>query len=99
MEKESTREPERQDAENVRKKILSRDELLALSSELTSYLHDRTTRPSFRNAEVDRVRLSYARAAVAAISATASILKDQDLDQIRERLDALEDRKSCRCGP
>lgn len=98
MEKEVTRESETIQDETLRKKILSRDELLALASELTLFLSDRTSRPSFRNAEVDRTRLSYARAAVAAISATASILKDSEIDEIKTRLDTLEDRK-CRCGP
>ena len=94
MEREVQRESEPETAESLRKKTLSREELLAMASELSTFLHERTTRPSFRESAIDKTRLSYARAATAAIAATGAILKDQELDEIRERLDAIEQRRT-----
>lgn len=93
MEIEVERESETGAAEAVRKKILTRPELLALSSELVEQLHARTTRPTFRETGADRTRLAYARATTAAIAATATILRDAELDDLRERLDRLEERR------
>lgn len=80
-------------AEILKKKILSRGELLALSSELVEQLHTRTTRPTFRETGTDRTRLAYARATTAAIAATAAILRDAEIDSLKDRLDRLETRR------
>ena len=90
MEIEREREPGTIQAETVGKKVLTRADLLALASDLVTDLHGRTCRKVFRQTQHDRTRLAYARAATAAIAATATILKDADLDELRERLDRLE---------
>lgn len=95
MESEVERETEPGAAETLQKKILTRAELLALSSELVEQLHTRTTRPTFRETGADRTRLAYARATTAAIAATAAILRDAELDDLKARLDRLEERKGC----
>lgn len=95
MESEVERETEPGAAETLQKKILTRAELLALSSELVEQLHARTTRPTFRETGADRTRLAYARATTAAIAATAAILRDAELDDLKARLDRLEERKGC----
>jgi len=97
VESEVERETEPGAAETLQKKILTRAELLALSSELVEQLHARTTRPTFRETGADRTRLAYARATTAAIAATAAILRDAELDDLKERLDRLEERKGCTC--
>jgi len=95
VESEVERESETGAAETLQKKILTRAELLALSSELVEQLHTRTTRPTFRETGADRTRLAYARATTAAIAATAAILRDAELDDLKARLDRLEERKGC----
>ena len=99
MEIELEKESKTIQAESLKKKILTRAELLAIASELVTDLHTRTCRKVFRETQHDRARLAYARAATAAVQAYASILRDSELDEIRARLDTIEGRKSCRSGP
>ena len=94
MELEVTRETEPETAEKLRKKTLSRDELMIRATDLINLLHGRTTAKVFRARQDDPARLAYARAATAAVQAYASILKDAELDEIRERLDTIEARRA-----
>ena len=94
MELEVTRETERETAEKLRKKTLSRAELMIRATDLIDLLHGRTTAKVFRARQDDPARLAYARAATAAVQAYASILKDAELDEIRERLDTIEARRA-----
>ena len=94
MELEVTRETEPETAEKLRKKTLSRAELMIRATDLINLLHGRTTAKVFRARQDDPARLAYARAATAAVQAYASILKDAELDEIRERLDTIEARRT-----
>ena len=94
MELEVTRETEPETAEKLRKKTLSRDELMIRATDLIDLLHGRTTAKVFRARQDDPARLAYARAATAAVQAYAAILKDAELDEIRERLDTIEARRT-----
>ena len=94
MELEVTREPERETAEKLRKKTLSRAELMIRATDLINLLDGRTTAKVFRARQDDPARLAYARAATAAVQAYASILRDSELDEIRERLDTIEARRA-----
>ena len=94
MELEVTRETERETAEKLRKKTLSRDELMIRATDLINLLHGRTTAKTFRARQDDPARLAYARAATAAVQAYASILRDSELDEIRSRLDLIEARRT-----
>jgi len=94
MELEVTRETEPETAEKLRKKTLSRAELMIRATDLINLLHGRTTAKVFRARQDDPARLAYARAATAAVQAYASILRDSELDEIRERLDTIEARRT-----
>ena len=94
MELEVTRETEPETAEKLRKKTLNRDELMIRATDLIDLLHGRTTAKVFRARQDDPARLAYARAATAAVQAYAAILKDAELDEIRERLDTIEARRT-----
>lgn len=94
MELEVTRETEPETAEKLRKKTLSRDELMIRATDLINLLHGRTTAKTFRARQDDPARLAYARAATAAVQAYASILRDSELDEIRSRLDLIEARRT-----
>jgi hypothetical protein len=72
---------------------ISRDELLGKASELIRILHEKTTRTRFKESKHDRARLAYARAAVAAITAYGGLLRDAELDEMKKRIEALEQVK------
>lgn len=94
MELEITRQSERKETELPRKKTLTRPELMEKATDLIDLLHGRTTAKVFRARQDDPARLAYARAATAAVQAYASILRDSELDEIRERLDTIEARRT-----
>ena len=72
---------------------ISREELLVKASEIVRILHRRTTTRRFKAGQHDRPRLAYARVAVAAVTAYAGILKDAELDELKKRIEALEQAK------
>lgn len=72
---------------------LDREELLQLTSDLIEYLHGRACGQRFRPYPTDKDRAAFQRVMVAAISAYGSILKDEELDSIKHRLEALEHAK------
>ena len=94
MELEVIKETERETAEKLKEKTLTRAELMVRATDLIDLLHGRTTAKVFRARQDDPARLAYARAATAAVQAYASILKDAELDEIRERLDTIEARRA-----
>ena len=99
MELEVIKETERETAEALRKKTLTRAELMEKASAVIALLHGRTTAKAFRERQDDPIRLQYARATVQAVAAYGALLKDAELDEIRERLDAIEAKKTCGCHP
>ena len=72
---------------------LDREELLQMASDLIEYLHGRACGPRFRPYPTDKDRAAFQRVMVAAISAYGSILKDEEIENIKRRLEALEDVK------
>lgn len=72
---------------------LDREDLLQLTSDLIEYLHGRACGPRFRPYPTDKDRAAFQRVMVAAISAYGSILKDEEIESIKRRLDALENAK------
>jgi len=72
---------------------LDREELLQMASNLIEYLHDRACGPRFRPYPTDKDRAAFQRVMVAAMSAYGSILKDEELDNLKRRIEALEDVK------
>lgn len=92
MEVERTRESEPESSERVRKKTLSREDLMERASEVINLLHGRTTATVFRARQDDQARLSYARATTQAIAAYAGLLKDSELEEVCRRLDEIEAR-------
>ena len=93
MEMEVTRQSERKETESPRKKTLSRPELMEKASSVILLLHDRTTAKTFRARQDDAIRLQYARTTIQALAAYGTILKDQELEDLKARLDELEARK------
>lgn len=76
---------------DLKKKVLSRDQLLEIASEVVEYLYSRTTAKVFRERQDDRIRLQFARVTVQAIAAVSTILKDAELDELKARLERLEE--------
>ena len=72
---------------------LDREELLQMASNLIEYLHGRACGPRFRPYPTDKDRAAFQRVMVAAISAYGSILKDEEIDSIKRRLEVLENVK------
>ena len=74
---------------NLPEKI-ERDELLRISTALIRTLDRRFRARVFRSSKHDSVRLQYARAIVAALTAHSSIAKDQEAEEIKDRLSRIE---------
>lgn len=72
---------------------LDREELLQMASDLIEYLHGRACGPRFRPYPTDKDRAAFQRVMVAAMSAYGSILKDEEIDNLTRRIEALEDAK------
>ncbi len=93
MEIEVTRESEHKETESTRKKTLSRLELMEKATSVIALLHGRTTAKAFRARQDDAIRLQYARATIQALAAYGAILKDEELEDLRTRLDEIEARR------
>lgn len=72
---------------------IDRNELLKKSSWLVDVLHDRLSRPRFVVQENDPVKLQYYRVYIQAVQTHNSILKDEELEDIKTRIEALEAAK------
>ena len=72
---------------------MDREQVLILTSDLIARLHSRTCINRFVEREGDRTKVSYARALIAALSTYGSLLKDEELEDLKNRLDALERAK------
>jgi len=68
---------------------INRSQLLDLSTIVLGDIMGRLTGDRFRERDGDRTKLGYVRALTAQMSVHASILKDQDLEQINRKLDIL----------
>jgi len=77
---------------------LDREELLQMASDLIEYLHARACGPRFRPYPTDKDRAAFQRVMVAAMSAYGSILRDEEIENIKRRLEALEHAKGTEIG-
>ena len=69
---------------------MDRDEILILTSDLIARLHTRTCCNRFIERDGDRTKVSYARALIAGISAYAALLKDEEIEELKRRIESLE---------
>lgn len=69
---------------------IDRPKLLDISSRLIKDIFFRVDTERFREHEGDSVKLQYLRVLVQAVQAHNAILKDIEIDEIKNRLDALE---------
>ncbi|WP_342304812.1 hypothetical protein [Methanolobus sp. ZRKC5] len=81
---------ETSDNTTVIRKNIDRAQLMDISSWLVESLRMRLDVARFKVRDGDNVKLQYVRALVQAIQAHNSVLKDQELEEIKVRLDVLE---------
>jgi UDP-N-acetyl-D-mannosaminuronate dehydrogenase len=74
--------------QNVKK--INRDQLLKMSGWMVEHLHNRLSRAKFVVKESDPVKLQYYRVFLQAVQTHNSIIKDEDLDDIKTRLELIE---------
>lgn len=71
-------------------KKIDRNELLKMSSWLVDNLQGRLSKPRFIVQETDPVKLQYYRVLIQAVQTHNSILKDEELDDIKTRMALIE---------
>jgi hypothetical protein len=69
---------------------LTRDDVLRLSSNLIRSLHKRVNVTRFKEQRSDSAKLSHIRALVAVLQVYGAILKDDELETLKQRVEALE---------
>jgi hypothetical protein len=78
--------------------LFSRDSLLSANAKLILQLQDRLKAKRFRPQEGDALKLAYIRVFIQSLTVQNSILKDMELDEIKKRLEALENSQSEKAG-
>lgn len=68
----------------------SRESLLSFNSELITQLQDRLKAKRFRPQEGDSLKLAYMRVFLQALQVQNAILKDLELEALKQRLEVLE---------
>jgi hypothetical protein len=71
-------------------KKIDRNELLKMSSWLVENLQGRLSRPRFIVQDTDPVKLQYYRVLIQAVQTHNSILRDEELDDIKTRMALIE---------
>lgn len=74
----------------------SRESLLKANSELIENLQKRINVKRFRLQEGDSIRLGYIRALIQALKVQNEILKDTEIDEIKNELEDLKEALKCR---
>lgn len=74
----------------------SRELLLKANSEIISQIQARIRGKRFRVQEGDSIKLAYFRVLIQALQVQNSILKDSEIDELKKRLEALEDAEPIR---
>jgi hypothetical protein len=69
---------------------LDRDATLRLASDLVIRLHQRISTERFREQNGDRTRVAYTRVLVSALQTYGVLLRDDEIEILKERIDALE---------
>lgn len=67
-------------------KKISRDELERMSSELVRSLHRRAVGRRFKPVPADARRLQFARACIQAIQAHAALIRDAEIEELKEMI-------------
>ena len=70
-----------------------RETILKEIFEVIQLLKDRACKAQSRDIEVMKVRTGYARALAQLVNAYTALKRDTDLDELNERLEALENEK------
>lgn len=73
----------------------SRDSLLNANSELIAQLQDRLKAKRFRPQEGDGTKLAYIRVYLQALQVQNTILKDIELDEIKNEIEGLKEAFKC----
>ena len=71
-------------------KKINREDLLSLSSEMIQDIYDRVKVQRFREREGDSTKLKYLRVLVTAIQTHNTVLKDAEIEDVKDRLELLE---------
>jgi hypothetical protein len=71
----------------------SRELLLKANSEIISQIQTRIRGKRFRVQEGDSIKLAYFRVLIQALQVQNSILKDSEIDELKKRLEALENEQ------
>ncbi|MGD1004637.1 MAG: hypothetical protein ABR887_04380 [Methanoregulaceae archaeon] len=69
-------------------KKYTRDEVELMASQLIWMLHRRSTALLFKPSKLDSPRIQYARICIAAIRVYAAILRDHDIETIKQKIEA-----------
>lgn len=69
---------------------IDRNDLLKKSSWLVDVLHDRLSRPRFVVQDNDPIKLQYYRVYIQAVQTHNAILKDEELEDIKVRMELIE---------
>lgn len=77
-------------AELKNKIPLTRPEVMALASQLIRITHTRAVRTRFKPSSKDNTRLSFARACSGLIETYSKLLKEAEVQELAERVEALE---------
>lgn len=77
----------------------SRESLLKANAELIGTLQKRINVKRFRPQEGDSIKLGYIRALIQALQAQNAILKDSELDEIKNELEELKEVLKCQSKP
>ena len=73
-------------------KILSREEVLKITSGLIARLKDSPNK-RYRDVDLEKTRAAWTRIAISCIDAHAAMLKDTELEEMKRRIAALETAK------
>lgn len=76
-------------------KFSSRENLLSANSELIAQLQDRLKAKRFRPQEGDGTKLAYIRVYLQALQVQNTILKDIELDEIKNEIEELKEALKC----
>ncbi len=81
------------DVAEMVQKNLDRSDLIAISSAAIAKVHGRIQGQRFRAKQDDPILLSFVRAEAQMLTTHNTLIRDAEMDEIKQRLDALEARK------
>jgi hypothetical protein len=69
---------------------LTRDDVLRLSSQMIRSLHKRVSVARFKEQSSDGAKLSHIRALIAVLQVYGALLRDDEIETLKQRVEALE---------